>query len=503
LTAHAGTDQSMLDLFEQAVGGASRPRAGWREDLTRRLRALLHADPLLSLKRNEIHLPDDLKHYDPLAVGIAVLDLVIENSGLYTDLEPEDVTRLLSEPLSAMDARAEVKPDGERHEAIVMRVLGALRNDSQHLRPFEYTYVIPSGDGGEAVARQLKLRIIEDRHHPDGRVVLSLTDGAANLFLNAIDLDIEDRQLANAAVIAMQMERGRFQEALRSAHEARLLSIQYKGKIEKAIEVTRRNLRRVDWIGDVRETLAAALDHITYEMQKESEILRMAEDRLETLEPGSDQARQVGRIVELIEDCTRRHRTLHYSLMRARKVFLAEQDRQAFARPAAVDLPNPEQDLLARIMAAEAGDAVRVIEASTGALVGPIVPQVFKLTEMVVWQMSPKRLVRVGEAPMKEREWEDQGEPEKRYPDALIDRAGTYLEALVAPTPLEEVVAAAEAADEEVRTIEALVLLAYRLYGIEDGAGADRFGIRALPSDAPPFRWGRLEGDALVLLPKE
>lgn len=502
MVQHASQNDQFIDLFDQ-VGDSAHVLAPWREDLTRRLRALLHADPLLALKRNENFLPEDCRHYDPLVIALAILDLIVENSGLYTDLEPEDVVRSLREILSAMDTRAGLEIDEVRHETMAMRVIGALRNDAQHGRPFEYTYTIPRDEDGGAATMHLRLRIIEDRYHPDGRIVLALSDGAANLFLNAIDLEIEDSQLANAAVIAMQIERGRFQKALRAAGEARLLSLRYMEKIETAIEQTRRNLRRVDWSGQVRQMLNEALDHITNQMQQESDILRMAEERLENLIPGSDEAKQVGRIIDLIRDCTRRHRALHYPLMRSRKVFLDEQERQAFLRPADASLPNPEEDLLARVMGAGARDAIRIIDASGPAFAGPVTPSAIKLTEMIIWQMGPKRVFRAGEAPVKERDWEDQGEPERRYSDAVVERAGSYLDRILGPTLLPDLVAEAEAEGEDERTIEALVLLAYRLFGVKEEKSGQRYGIKVSPVDGPPFNWRHIDGDPIVLLPKE
>ena len=54
------------------------------------------------------------------------------------------------------------------------------------------------------------MRLLEDRHHPDGRVVLALSTGAANLFLRSLDLDIEDGQIATEAIVRTQLARGKF-----------------------------------------------------------------------------------------------------------------------------------------------------------------------------------------------------------------------------------------------------------------------------------------------------
>lgn len=109
---------------------------GWPADLTRRLRVLLHTLPLDGVRRADANRDTDLRHYDGLSLSLHVLDLVIDRLGLEAEADREVVTRALQPVLSAMDAAAGVPMSAERHERILDRILGALRNDGDARRPF-------------------------------------------------------------------------------------------------------------------------------------------------------------------------------------------------------------------------------------------------------------------------------------------------------------------------------------------------------------------------------
>ena len=56
---------------------------------------------------------------------------------------------------------------------------------------------------------------------------MQLSSEAINLFLNALDLDIESAQEANEAVVRFQLERGKFDQARSFAENARGQSLRY------------------------------------------------------------------------------------------------------------------------------------------------------------------------------------------------------------------------------------------------------------------------------------
>ncbi|HEX9939246.1 MAG TPA: hypothetical protein VGB15_19035 [Longimicrobium sp.] len=479
-----------------AVAAGEARFAAWDGRMTARLRALLHAGPLLKLNDLERFLPEGAAHYDLLALALAVFDAVIENSGLDGETDAVTLVASLAPFLAAMDHAAGVEPDQARHRSVAERVLAHLRNDADRRRPFRVQYTT-FDQQGRAATREIRMRLLEDRHHPDGRVVLALSTGAANLFLRALDLDIEDSQIATEAIVRTQLERGKFDRAASAAAEARLLSIRYRDKIERVIRDTRRNLRRVDWGGEVRRLLDDALGHLTHQLIAEQAIRSVADERLETLEPGSDPARSVARVRDLIAECERRHVQLHRPVMTARAVFLDEQERQAFTRPRGGTLPHLEGDVLIPLMRMDARGAAAVLDGAVPSLVGPVPPGAFRLKEMVMWLLQPRREAMPGEVERAPRELVDPDPLPERFGPEVRARAGARLQALGVPRPLSAVLAEAAGEGEPREVLECLALLSLRLFG---PAGEAAFGLRAVRTDER-LEVAGISGDELILLP--
>jgi len=489
------------EIAERAPETTLRSRAPgqrWDESMTGRLRALLHAGPLLRLKRGESWLDEEAQQYDLLALALAVFDLIIENTGLDGEVDRRGVLEYLRPLMLEMDRQAEVEPDPARHARVIDKVLGALLNEEDRRRPFTIEYTA-FDEQGMAKVHRLQFRLVEYRHHPDGRIVLSLSSGAANLFLRALDLDIEDSQIANTAILKTQIARGRFQKAVRAAEESRLLSIRLKAKIERAIRDTRRNIRQVDWAGSISEMLKSALDHVTTQIDEERAIAASAHDRLESLEPGSEATQHLARVRDLIAECVRRHVELHGPLITARSVFLDEQERQSFLPPGSGAYPDLEEQVLLPLLRMEYGAAADLLETGAAPFIGPVAPAVLNLAEMITWQLRPRREPTMPGSEVEEREIVEIGRDLARYPEEVRAAAGRYLDAVAAPTPLSEVIARADAASEEAGVIECVALLAFRLFGPDNETAV---GLRAVRSGRQLGIRG-LSGDDLTLTPKE
>ena len=222
--------------------------SAWDPALTHRLRVLLHTAPLHELRLGDSRRDPELRHYDSLSLAMKVFDLVVDSAGLDREVNRERVEQALGPLLDQMDAASGLAPDPSRHEAIVDRVLGGLRNDLDRRRPFEEVYTGFEEDLS-AVRRKLEFRLLVDYFHPSGSTVLRLSNEAINLYLNALELDIEDAQAAAEAVVMSQLARGRFDEAVQTARNARWQSLRFAEKVTAIIRETRRDVSRVDWRG--------------------------------------------------------------------------------------------------------------------------------------------------------------------------------------------------------------------------------------------------------------
>jgi len=467
------------------------PLLPWDKALTRRLRVLLHSTPFSDLKKSEALIDPELRHYDPLALSMKVLDLIVDRMGLEREVTSDDVAEALRPLLTSLDEARGIPPDHGRHARITGHVLGRLRNDAERRHPFAVEYVDFSG--GRPVRRSLEFRLILDHFDADGRVVLRLSNEGANLFLNALELDIEDAQAATEAVVQSQLARGKFNEAVDSAKAARAQSVRYFEKIMGLLRDTRRNLAGIDWRREVPGMLDSALAHIKMRLETERNILSNARDRQEALSENDPALPQIAEIIGLIDDCKGRHAGLHKQVMRARNVFLEEQERQTFAPPVSRFYPDLLKEILEPLLALDQRMADSVASGAFPAFWGGVPPQVFSLARLVAWQLQPKREISIGETPFEAPEIDDLSPDLRRYSPDDRRRAFEILESIGAPTPLSTLIGGGA---ERRGVIEILALLSLERFSPEG------------PAKLSVSRRGLLDarglyGDDLLLTPQE
>ena len=319
-----------------------------------------------------------------------VFDLVIDSAGLDREVDRSRVEQALGPLLLQMDTAAGMAPDLSRHEAMVDRVLGGLRNDVNRRRPFEEVYTDFESDLS-AVRRKLEFRLLVDYFHPSGGTVLRLSNEAINLYLNALELDIEDAQAAAEAVVMSQLARGRFDEAVQSARNARWQSLRFADKVSAIIRETRRDVSRVDWREAVPKLLEEALIHLDTRLTVERSILTTADERLQLLDHGDATASAVVEVSRLIRDCRLRHVELHHQLMGARNVFLDEQARQSFSAVPLTLHPNLLADVLDPVLRLGRRDAMAVTDDVFPFFFGGQAPSLLSLSDLVAWLLRPRR----------------------------------------------------------------------------------------------------------------
>lgn len=439
----------------------SMSNGAWDVNLTQRLRVLLHSIPLSNLRKSEVMVDEEFRHYDFMALALKIFDLIIDRMGLEREVTSQDVGEALRPLLVASDMAQGIEPKEDRHAKAVAYVLGGLRNDRQGRRPFSENYTDFSKD--PAVRRTLEFRQVTEQHAANDRIVLRLSNEIANLYLSALNLDIEDAQAATEAVVKCQLARGKFGEAVESAKAARAQSVRYFEKIMRVLAETKRDLSGVDWRVDVPKMLDDALHHIQERQDTERNILSNARDRQESLSEG-ESALQIAEIIDLMKDCQERHAELHGKIMSARNVFLTEQQRQAFAARAVRFYPDFLKDILQPILSLDQRTAEKVVSQEFHGFWGGYPSPVFSLAKLVTWQLQPKREYVIGEAPLSELELEDRPADLKRWNDEDRERALEIIESISGPMRLSELM---ESLCEREEVLEILTLLALERFASE------------------------------------
>lgn len=380
-----------LDLFETTgAAGQSGSATLSAASMSRRHRVLLHLEPLLRLRQQDLRAAGDEQHYDSLAVALRILDIIADEMGFATLASPQAVFRRLQPLLDRMDEAALVPPSPGRQRRYFDRLLDRLRNVDEGHRPFRITWT-DVDDEGAVAQRVLSFRLVEDAFGFDGQPALRLSPTAVNLVFSALEMDVEDAQTATEAIVQSQIRRGRFSQALQSARNALNQSQLYDVRLQSLLQLTRRDVGRVDWSEQAPALLSDALDHLEERLQVEASIRASARERLNQLAPGSTEARYVARIDELVSRCVSTHMRLQRRLLEVRSIFLDSQARQSFIARRKRIVRSLYHDALEPLMALPAADAQGPAEGWISDVVGCVRPSCFDLRAMVEGLLSPRQ----------------------------------------------------------------------------------------------------------------
>ncbi len=495
----SGFEFAALDGVRPGEGAHNLPKTdfagnAWPADLTRRLRVLLHTLPLDSMRHGDAIRDAELRHYDSMALALRVLDVVIDRLGLEAEADREAVIRELRPALCAMDAVAGLPSLPERHERMLDKLLGGLRNDADARRPFREEYTAVNGEGA-AQRHALEFRLLFDAFHPSGRTVLRPSAEACNLYLRLLDLDVEDAQAAAEAVVESQLARGRFDEAVHSARQARIQSVRFRDKVLQILRDTRRDVDRVDWKVEAPRTLNESLAHLERRVAVERGILGAADERLEIMpdeEAGSRRA--VAQVADLTRDCLLRHAELHEHLIGARNVFLDAQARQAFAPKPSRPLPDLAVDVLDPLLRMPIARADHVLERGFPLFVGPRVPVLGSLEELVSWMLQPRRPQPRREIEVEPVDAADLDAELRRYPPEVRAAATNLLDATYGDVRLSDLLSNARASGASNAVLEVVALLVLQGFATED---RDTSHVAAEPIEGQRLEDPLLYGDDL------
>lgn len=462
------------------LNGPNRPAPGPAADegLARRLRALACTAPLHDLDVRKANLAGEYGIYAMAEVALAVIDLVTLNMDFDTGADHEEI---VAKVLPRVAAQAPRRPTGE-HERVARWVLENLINVGSVDRGFRAVYGTFDTEG-QYVRRDYDFKLIEEVPGAGGSVFLRATDEAVNVLVGALDTDVTSAQIAAEVKLEVLINRGRLADAQLAAEQARYRTVQYAETLRRTLDATRRNVRAVDWLETVPDMINEALDHVADRYRHENAILtNIRKARDETEEP--EHKRRAAELVDIVKDCIRRHTQLQSRLLEAGPLFRAEQDRQAFATPAARSGLDLYGQLVAPLLPLPAEQAIRVTDAFFAKGTGLRTPSAVRVGDLVEVLLTP---------PMeREHLGAEMPEPDlvatpddSRFSEAQLDAAMALLDLPAdAPRRLSGLLAEARRGDPELPYLVALLAVhaasppvgtAYRqgeqqlLFAVDDG----------------------------------
>ncbi|MCX2968518.1 MULTISPECIES: hypothetical protein [Streptomyces] len=366
----------------------ARPAPGPAADegLARRLRALACTAPLHDLDARKANLSGEYGIYAMAEIALAAIDAVTLQMDFDTGADHEDVVARLLPRVAAQAPRREAA----EHERVARWVLENLVNVGSVDRGFRAVYGTFAPDGSY-VRRDYDFKLLEEVPGPGGRIYLRTTDEAVNVLVGALDTDVTSAQIAAEVKLEVLVSRGRLADAQLAAEQARYRTVQYAETLRRTLEATRRDVRAVDWLHTVPDLIAEALDHVADRYRHENAILtnirRARDETAEDRHP--DHKLRAAELVDIVKDCIRRHTQLQSRLLEAGPLFRAEQDRQAFAPPAARAGLDLYGQLLAPLLGEPVERATRVTDAFFADGAGLRTPPAVRLGDLTELLLTP------------------------------------------------------------------------------------------------------------------
>lgn len=414
------------------------PPVPWSDALTRRHRALLKTAPFHRLRLNAGRRTAIREHDDPTALCMKALEVLIDALGVRPGATREEVHRALEPLLIATDKSHGVIPDAHRHREVVALVIGTLLNEEARREAYRERYL--DFTGAKPVELVVSFKLASERETHEGDIVLKPEADGINLFLRALDVELEDAQAASEAVLHSQLQRGRLDLALQSAREAQLRSLQLDDQVRRLIERTRRDIGRVDWRHEMPTLLSQSLEHLKGRLAFERDLRETVSEHLERVRATPEAIKLVA-IRDQLDQCFERHTRLQKPLLEAMNVFREEQERQRFAPLVLTQLPELEEELFRPLLISRWGDALSAVLAfadgmGVAAAPGLDAPGLLWARLLRPPRESPQAGPVVDDAPLSERV-----EPPPRFHEALCADVDSYLQQLSGPTPLDAVLA--------------------------------------------------------------
>lgn len=433
-----------MTATEDGGGTGRQPLVSPAADATARgrWRALVLTDPIHKLVRNAAHAGVDDDLYDLRRLAMAAVDLAVASMGFAREATLEEVVDALAGLAARMQPGEEHAP---RWRDIAQLVVKGLLNDPHEQRRFSYTFADLT-DPGAVRFDTYSFRLLSLRDTEYGPVLVA-SDQAVMLFLDGLDVDIEDAEAALAHVLQRQLDDERFDAAVRTAAMAERTSLGMSAMLTDLLDATSRDVRSHDWLIDVPERLGRARKHVAGRISEDDRTLEHVQNGLDGEVSAAVRAAS-GQIVDLLRRAKNIHLDLHDRLVGARDVFLTAQVRQRLARRRRLRLLALGEELFTPTLALASQDATTVVETFADRALGVRVPRLARFDDMVDLLWAPPRQREVAEPEVEDPGDEDTTEDVQRYPEAVLRAARDVLAATrTAPTRLSALLDAAAAID--------------------------------------------------------
>jgi|SRR6478609_1424712 len=431
----------------------------WQTALPRRVATLARMHPLHRFEASKAARHIDLGKHDLRTLSLMVFDAVIERMGLAAGAPQDEIIEALRPIIIA----AEPNSDFVRVAEVATAVLDFLMNEEERRRAFREQMLMV--ENGVQVSKEVSFHYLQQVLGPNDEPLYRATVEGINLYTGTLGLDVEDAHAANAAVLKYQIGRGRFREAVATARQAVAITTQYEQKVQRALDIARRDITQVNWASEILQTLGEARDHLRIRIDTDNEILRAVEDHED--DANIQESVHIVELVRHIRECQSRNSALHVLVMDANESWLGEHTRQAFRPRALGVLPDLEASVLrSSLMLAESRLDIETSWQLTAIFLPPNPPSIADGRRLIELLLSPPREYESANSGLFEPEAEEMTQSADRFAEQDFRDAETLLETAPADGALiSDLLLKAQLSglSNSVQTL--IYLLALRAYG--------------------------------------
>lgn len=430
-------------------------------DVQGRMKALAVSDPLLDLDRARSKLDRDWGTYQMVELALAAIDAVALRMDLDEGADQEEVVQVVA----SFAAVQQPDRDAAEYQEVAEWIIHRLINSDSRDRGFDC--VVGAVHDGDYALRRFSFQLLRDKQNSQGHAVLAASDEAINVLVHALDVDIASEQVAAEAKLQVLLKKGDIPRARQAALEASLESQRYRDDVHAQLQAARRNVRRVDWDGEIKPVLDEALEHLNERVTAERELL----DLVRGLQDGpldADRQRGLDDLTRLLKRCEDRHLELSAAIGNVGAEIREEIVRQVFAPPAVRPRIHLGSQLLEPVLGLSIDDAARPLAKFVARAMGPTRPETFYLPDVLMRlsdipeddHAEPVEVEPVTDAPAEPPPvFTDQQEEAVRSAIASGAETGARLSAL-----LQQIRAEAETLDLPPNTDALLALRSMQLY---------------------------------------
>ena len=194
----------------------------WSPSLIQREKYILMIKPILGLNQSMIKSERYsylTKQYDPLSIGLKIIEIIIENTSIINIIDVSGVTReeifeKIKPYFRKIDGVKKMIIDGEDQKYLVNAIIDSLISPGRDIHQMEY---IDYSDTVNFNWQVQPFKLLELNVTPDDEVKVTVSLELVNIFTNILDMKIEDTHNAVLFMMEQQIKRGDIQSAAKSS----------------------------------------------------------------------------------------------------------------------------------------------------------------------------------------------------------------------------------------------------------------------------------------------